>query len=115
MSIAYQRVIKIIISVFAAIAISLYFWGFPSDTENLAVATAQATITNQEAVNTMLDEYEKVKAQVNQLIVQSCYLEGLVYKADWALFNSGEPYVEFDQIECQQRLQEVYKISGIGA
>ena len=91
----------------ASFVIWFIFFSPPNDNnDKLNTAVTNATITNQEAINTLLDENQSLKAHVDKLITQMCYVESIATDA-WANVNDDKSYAGFSVQGCIDNLRIV--------
>lgn len=86
------------------------FLPFGNDDE-LNTALAEATITNQEAVNILLDENQSLKAHIDKLITQICYIEAISTNA-YAKANNDKFYAGFSMQGCIDNLRIVEEVNS---
>lgn len=93
------------IGVLAVLAAGLIIF-LPTGDDKLNTAVTNATITNQEAINTLLDENQSLKEHINTLVVQMCYIEAISSDA-YAKTFAAKDYAGFDMQSCIKRLSIV--------
>ena len=103
-----DRVIKAGAALFvASFVIWFIFFSPPNGNDDkLNTAVTNATITNQEAINTLLDENQSLKAHIDKLITQICYIEAIATNA-YAKANDDKFYAGFSMQGCIDNLRIV--------
>ena len=97
---------------FAAFAIWFIFFSPPiNNDDKLNAAVTNATVTNQEAINTLLDENQSLKAHIDKLIAQVCYVESIANDA-WAKANDDKSYAGFYMQGCIDNLRIVEEVNS---
>jgi cell division protein FtsB len=88
----------------ALICAGLFIFLPNGNNDKLNDAMTEATITNQEAINILLDENQILKEHVDKLITQICYIEAIATNA-YAKANDDKFYAGFGMQSCIDNLR----------
>jgi len=105
-----DRVIKVGAALFVLICAGLFIF-LPNGNDELNTAMTNATITNQEAINTLLDENQILKEHVDKLITQICYIEAIATDA-YAKSNDDKFYAGFSMQSCIDNLRIAREVNS---
>jgi cell division protein FtsB len=106
-----DRVIKVGAVLFVLICAGLFIFLPNGNNDKLNDAITEATMTNQEAINILLDENQILKEHVDKLITQICYIEAIATNA-YAKVNDDKFYAGFSMQGCIDNLRIVEEVNS---